>query len=135
MTNKERFSKFLRVMNGIDVYYAYVKVDPVLLNQPIPEVILDMVFGEDRDFETLTLGEFTIGVNQTKDINDTDILIALCAKTVSYGRKSANTEDDLNLWLQYITNYGFTFDDILDIDEYNELKAPREPTPWVPEEE
>lgn len=107
------YDKFREVVNGIEVYYAFVEAPVALLDTPIPQEELDSVYGITVDEEGnytsnktgVVLRDFVLRSWPSPD-GQTE-LITLGARQFDVGRVPPVNANDLARWDANLTPYGY----------------------------
>ena len=106
--NEVKYYKFMARLehqrSGARFLYAcaYVECPKVMLQTPIPQAILTMVYG-DAAPESMVLEDFTLNV---VDLGET-VIFTLGAKLNPHGRAPHVDADDLNDWNSNVSGFGF----------------------------
>jgi len=122
----ERFKR--TTSTGVDVWYAFVECPVAMLDEQIPQSVLDGIYGVTEDDEgnktsnvtDLPLRDFSLKVDLSLD--GTKAIVNLGARYFDIGRWKAVNADDLADWDQYLTPYGFDSSKWIEREEYLEKR-------------
>jgi hypothetical protein len=121
------YSRFVRVVNGIEVAYGWVECPVEMLDEPIPNEAQIYVFGARTDeqgnvipHEPKTLREFVLGY-PAMSLDGTTAVIAVGARHAHMYRTSAVGTNDFAVWDSYLSAYGFDSSKWLDSEQYRDL--------------
>lgn len=110
------FEQFKIAVNGYEVSYAFCECDIAMLAEQIPQAALDYVYGVSVDEEGNTthnktnvkLKDFTL--RYWISLDGTKAIVLLAAREFDVGRILPVGLEQIQMWEQYLTPYGYTFD-------------------------
>lgn len=110
------FEKFKVTVNGYEVSYAFCECDIAMLNEQIPQAALDYVYGVSADEQGntvhnktgLLLRDFTL--KYWTSLDGTKAVVLLGAQEYPAGRRMPVGLEQIQMWAQYLSAYGYTPD-------------------------
>lgn len=111
-----KFESGKEVINGYEVSMWFCECDVSMLDQPIPQDVLDYVYGVSTDEQggtihnktDLKLRDFTL--RYWLSLDGTKAIVLLGAREFDVGRMLPVGLPQIQMWESYLTPYGYGFD-------------------------